>query len=530
MHAQPENPTSAIGLIARRPAVPVAILLAGGIFFHDWVPHQPVLILIAIGVLLSIAVVLLRHPRLCGGCIAIVTLLLGIAAGQREHFQFAANDIALFAGDEPRLAELQVRLIDDPQYICGPAAERPLPPRQITTVEVLKLRTWKGWIRVTGRLPLQIDQPAAELRAGQIIDARGMLERPPAAMNPGEFNGAAYYRQHRIVADFTVNRADNIHIIADPGPSPLTWLRNKAHHLLAAGFTDKNSAESAILDAMILGNRDTQLRDVEADFIQTGIAYQLSVSGLHIALLAWMVFWACRFLRIAPRKTLLITTCFVLLYSSVSLPSHSGIRSAILFFTIAVATMAGRFTDTRQLLAIAVIAMLLWHPMDLSSLGFQFSFAVCIAIVVLLPALDASARSQVSPDDRAKPRDTDPTSIERLPARVLRFTQFCIVAWLATLPLVAYDVGHTSIWSIPGNLLLFPLVAVALPGGILKILLTLLWPMFAAGFAGRGLAHSLHAVERASVFQAAGNRRQSSHAAGLVDRHLLSAAARPSAA
>jgi competence protein ComEC len=476
-----------LGIFTRRPALPAVLLLALGILLHEALPFRPQRLLIAIALVALAAIAAVGHRLLCPFCLVVLIFLLGVGLARREHFAFSDNDIIWFATDEPQLTELEIRLDDDPQVMTGPASQRLLPPKQVATGEVLRIKTWTGWITATGRLPIQNDQVQPAIRAGQTVRLLGMLQRPRAAANPGEFDWAAYYRRERIGAQFTVTRAGNIHILADPGPSLLASVRAKARHLLAAGFTNARATDQAVLNAMLLGDRDPPLRDIEPEFQRTGIAYQLSVSGLHIALFAWLVFWLCRVCLLGPRWTLAITTAFVLLYASVALPSHSGVRAAILSIITAAAVLSGRPTDRTQLVALAALAMLLWHPMDLYTAGFHLSFAVVIAFLFLLPAMQSWLASLKNPDDIARPKPPGQSTARQLLQTTLgwiaRSAELGLIGWLATLPLVVYHFGQASSWSVLGSLLLLPLVLLSLLGGALKILLTLLWPIAARWWA-----------------------------------------------
>ena len=295
-------------------------------------------------------------------------------------------------------------------------------------------------------------------------------------MNPGEFDWAAYYRQQRILSTFTINRIGNVHVLSDAGPGWLTWIRVRAHHLMGQGFTVNHEAQLALLDALVLGNRDPKLRDMEQDFQQSGMGYQLNVSGMHIALLAWVVFWICRYCRLRPALTLLVTTAFVLSYTLISLPSHSGIRSAIFCVVVASAMCSTRSTDRLALAGIAVIGMLLWHPMDLYSVGFQLSFAVLLVFSILQPRLQLWLDTWRNPDELANPNTVNLTLRRRLRRWIVFSVQYGLLAWLATLPLCVYHFGAGTLWSILGSVLLFPVVIASLFAGVLKILFTVLWP------------------------------------------------------
>ena len=477
-------PTRTLSRITVRPASTAVCCFALGILLHTAIPCRPQLLLGSAACVAALAILLRRHSLLNTFAVATVLTVLGCAMAQREHFQFAANDIGRFASDEPRLTELEVGITDDPQLVAGPpSAPYPFPPRQVTTATALRVRTLTGWAPVSGQLPVQINTPSPGIQMGQTVRMLGMLQRPREAANPGEFDWAAYYRQQRILANFTVHHAENIHILANPGPAAVAWLRSKTRHLLAAGFNAGASVDFAILDALVLGNRDPQLREVQDEFKQTGMAYQLSLSGLHIAVLVAVICWSCRLLRFRPRFTVLATTAFTLLFATIAVPSHSGVRAAILCVVFSTAILTGRSTDRVQFLSVATMAMLLWHPLDLYTPGFHLSFAVAAAFVFLLPAFQGWLNQQRNPDDLAKPQPAPPSLLQRALAKVGVVFLYGLIAWLATLPLAAYHFGAASTWSVLGSLLLFPVVITALLCGAGKIMLTLCWPRSASTWA-----------------------------------------------
>ena len=225
--------TRSLGILTRRPAAFAAVFLVLGILLHEQIqPHPKLLLFLSTGTAF-LCIVTVRTRIVCAILICVLITLLGVILAQREHFQFAPNDIGLFATDEPHLTQIEARLIDEPQIVAGPVnAQRLLPPKQITIAQVLRLKTWDGWTPVTGRLPVQINQPNPDLMAGQTVRMLGMLQRPRAAMNPGEFDWAVYYRQQRILANFTVNRVGNIRVLSRAG-------------LVAARLASKQSPSSA---------------------------------------------------------------------------------------------------------------------------------------------------------------------------------------------------------------------------------------------------------------------------------------------
>ena len=498
------TPSDAIGPLARRPAVTAAVLLVAGILLHERLPPRATLV--ALGVVIAAAIACVSRRYVASALVAVAVVLGGMALAQREHFAYAADDVGLFATDDARLATVEASIVDEPQLIAGAdVGGRPFPPRQTFVADVSRVLTNHGWTPARGQLPVRVNQPNPALAAGQSVRLLGMLERPNPAANPGEFDWAVYYRRLRITATLTVPKANNATVLAAPNWNPLRSARTKVRHALAAGFGADHLGDFVVLQALLLGDRDPQLRDTAADFEQTGVAYQLSASGLHLVLLAAGVVWACRRLRLHPRTTLIMGTTFTVAYALLASPSHSGLRSVIACATFAVALFSRRWVDRPQLVSLAIIAMLVGHPMDLFSEGFQLSLAVVVAFVLLLPA--ARRRWAADPDKRTKSAER-PTLARRAWRSVLNTACYAVVAWLATLPLSATYFGRVTLWVVVVDLAVYPLVVVALYAGAGKVLLTLLWPSSAGltatvvGWpvaAMRGVAHAFAQLPGGSV-------------------------------
>ena len=459
-----------LGYFARRPAVTVAVLIVGGILLHERLATTFTLVVLA--AVVAAAFACLRWRYVASGLAAVAVVLAAAGLAQREHFAYAADDVGTFATDDPRLAAVEATVADEPQLVAGADAGRPLPPHQTFMADVRRIETGHGWVTATGRLPVRLNQPNAAVAAGQTVRLLGMLQRPRPAANPGEFDWAVYYRRLRITATLTVTRSGNAMVVAPPGFGPVRWARGQVRHALAAGFDAGHGGDFVVLQALLLGDRDPELRDVATDFEQTGIAYQLSLSGLHLLLLSAGVVWLCRRCRLHPRTTLLVGTAFTLAVAAVATPSHSGFRSVVAAAVFAAAVCCRRWVARPQLVALAVIAMLVWHPMDLYGEGFQLSLAIIVAFVLLLPAV----RRWGHDPDRPRKTESRPTAAGRAWHLVATTATYATVAWLATVPLTAMYFGRVTPWVVPTDLAVYPLVVLALYGGAAKVVLTLLWP------------------------------------------------------
>src|SRR4051812_1087929 len=100
-----ESNTS-LGVMSRRPALPLVLVFAAGIALHSFLPHNAAALMGMTGIAIALAALCLSVPYVCSVLLAAAVFLCAVGFAQREHLQYPSNHIALFAGDEPRLAEV----------------------------------------------------------------------------------------------------------------------------------------------------------------------------------------------------------------------------------------------------------------------------------------------------------------------------------------------------------------------------------------------------------------------------------------
>jgi competence protein ComEC len=406
-----------------------------------------------------------------------VTFLVGVSAAQIERFQFPVDSIWGYTTDDERLAELEVAIDQPPRLVLPSAAElRLLPPKQTTIAEVRAVKTTDGWKKASGRIALTVEQPNVEMRAGQIVRATGMLDRPAGPMNPGEFDYAEWCREQRILATFRVGHADGVEIEREGAAGPVVWLREKTRHLLAMGFHDDESFDHVLLRAFVLGDPDPQLRDLDERFVRTGTIHYLAISGLHVAIVGAMALLVCRLLRRSPRTSALVALGVVLLYGTLAEPSWPGWRSIILCTAATLGILGRRVMDSLQMFAVAVGAVLLIHPADLGNGGFQISFAAVLGLILFSQMTERTFWLWWRGED-PPPQNRSRSAAMAMLRAFLGFDVAILlsscVAWGMTMPLIAYHFGQLNSWAALAGVALLPLTVVALVAGVGKILLTL---------------------------------------------------------
>jgi competence protein ComEC len=483
--------------LARRPALSTATLFILGIFAHAALPHQPAVYGATIAGIATVAIVVRRRDWICTALIALGIFTSGAAIAQLEAFFYPTSEISAFAADAPHLAQLELKIDDVPRILTQPFESfHAMAPRQVTLAKAMRVRTWHGWEPTSGKLLVQIDQPHPRLAINQTVRVLGMIQRPGPAMNPGQFDWANYYREQRILVSLRIPHANNIAILTSPGPTMLDRLRQGARDMLAMGFPASRSLDHALLRALVLGDSDPQLRDVQEQFMRTGTSHHLAISGMHVAVLGGVIFFLCRLLKRPPRFAVWLAMGLVLIYGAVALPSPPVIRSVLLCVIFGIGILTRRSLDAVQLLALSVLAMLIYHPIDIYNAGFQLSFGTVLGLMLFTKPLMAKF-ARDDPDTEALRGLVRPTIGSRLLDTLKASFAAGFVAWIVSMPLIAHHFEQLNPWAIIASILLAPIVFAALIGGFLKVILTILLPGFSGTWASiavipvAGMRHSV---------------------------------------
>ena len=190
-------------------------------------------------------------------------------------------------------------------------------------------------------------------------------------------------------------------------------------------------------------------------FIRTGTSHVTAVSGSNFALVLGMLATMGTVTVGRHRRSWqAITIAGICGYALLSGAQPPGIRAAIVAAAAVLAFTFGRRPDFPTLIILAAAAMVLVEPRQVESLGFRLSVAASLALALVLPALFEHGR------------------VPGIVA-VLAATS---AAQIATLPLLLPVFGTLSLVSLPANLLVAPLIAVAMPLAALAGIAGMFWP------------------------------------------------------
>jgi len=304
-----------------------------------------------------------------------------------------------------------------------------------------------------------------ELRPGTRVVAYGRLRTPRGTLAPGATDRAALVASRGAEWELTAHRVDVVG--DDDGVTARVWRwaerTQRAWVERAAG----DDAATTALRGIVTGDRATVPDELDRRWRAVGIYHVLSVSGLHLAVVAGLAFLLlCKLVAASPlggrvRPASVAAPLAIVLaiaYTLITGAQLATIRALVVVTIVFAGKALDRPLRLVDALGLAAIGILLWRPHDLYAPSFQLSFVAALTLAL-------RPRAAASPDaTRAR--------------RVLRWLArgFITSAWvaLATAPITALHFQQVAVGGVVGNLVLTPLLElVALPLGLAGIVLAL---------------------------------------------------------
>ncbi|MCB4771545.1 ComEC/Rec2 family competence protein [Ancylobacter sp. Lp-2] len=478
-------PAAAVTLAGgTRPPLPVRLAGVLGALLAREVEDRRGALFLPVGFALGIALYLgaAAEPSPYAGPAAFL-VLLGLALALRARpFAFHALALAASVAAGFGLASLQV------QRMAHPVLAAPLAGVTVSgTVEQAELRPRGSRIvlKVSGfdRPPKVVPQrvrialaTASPPPVGTHVSLRADLAPPPGPAYPGGFDfGRAAWFEGIGATGYAVGKWRET-----PAPEPMglglafsAWLEASRQAMAARIRAVLPGEAGGVAVALVTGIRGQVPEPLEEAMRVSGLSHILSISGLHMALVATTVFFLARaLLALWPGLALtrpikawaavpaLLAATYYLLLSGAEVATQ---RSYVMTLLVLCGVMLGRPALTLHTLALAALIVLTLAPWALLDPGAQMSFAATLALVVVYER--GGRRLLAAGTGRVPWYASGPT--RWLAALALT----SLAAGLATAPYAAYHFQRLAPLSLIANLAATPLVSfVIMPAGLVGTL------------------------------------------------------------
>ncbi len=302
---------------------------------------------------------------------------------------------------------------------------------------------------------------AQRLRRGDLILLPYRFSPIKSDTNPYAFDYANYMRHRGIFRS---------QYLSDPqwkwiGTEKNDWRRRAeamqerlSLHLQACGLSPHNTR---LMRALLLGEQHELPPDLRQYFSASGISHILAVSGLHVSVIATLIYLLLFPLKLSAstrRLRPLLTLLIIWVYCAITGLSPSAVRAGVMTSFLLVAELLDRRNSSLNALFAAAFFMLIYNTHLLFQVSFQLSFFAVAAILLFYPWLNIGGKSRYY---------------------IVRWFSSSVAlstaAQLGTLPLAVYYF-HTIPWLfLMGNLIVLPLLPIIFGCGLLLLLLSALY-------------------------------------------------------
>jgi competence protein ComEC len=323
------------------------------------------------------------------------------------------------------------------------------------------------------RLRLRGGPADAPPRPGDRISILAVLQPPGAPIEPGAFDFRRHaYFQGIGATGFVMGRWRLLAAAQTDGHDAADGLR-KAIAAAPTIIGDRvvavlgNEAAAGIVQALLTGQA-TAIPEADLQAMrQSGLQHLLSISGLHIGIVAGLVFafvraslalWPGVALRYPIKKiAALAALAAAVAYMAVVGASPPTLRSVMMTGLMLLAVLYDRDPFSLRIIAWAALAILALQPEALLGASFQMSFA---AVTALAAGYEAYARWRTlrgyTPSGR---RGAWGLAVAWLGRHVVGLCATSLLAGLATAPFTLHHFQQASLYGIAANMIAIPITS-----------------------------------------------------------------------
>ena len=376
--------------------------------------------------------------------------------------------------------------------------------------------------------------PMRVFHYGERLRFSGKLKLPRNFRNPGAFDYQGYLADRGIAALGSA-KLENVEPLPGLAGSRLGVWRSRMHRSAIAKVHEIWPArQAALIDAMVIGESAFIDRDTRVDFQRSGTYHVLVVSGMNVSILAFVVFWTLRRLRVSDIPATFLTIALCVAYALITEVGAPVWRATLMCAVYLGARLLYRDRAMVNALGAAALGLLIVDPRQLFTASFQMTF-LCVLIVAAIGVPILQRTSQFYRQALANWESADyaallPPKVAQLrvdlqfiASRVARFIGAKWSAWLVrtmaavalnvwelvfisavmqaglALPMAYYFHRATTI-GLPANLVVVPLTQLLMPSAIAAVSLGYisLWlaklPALLTTFALAGITGSVHGL------------------------------------
>ncbi len=349
----------------------------------------------------------------------------------------------------------------DPLSISGQVIESPeIKNNRLSFVLLAQQAENNGeFIPVTGKIDVRVLNSIPDVSAGDRVVFESRIKSIRNFNNPGGFDYKRYM-SFKGISCIAYIAGDKIRIQKQEKHMKGKWLIENVRKKFSI-FIDEYvpAREAGVLKALIIGDQNSISQQIRDDFNRTGTSHVLSISGLHVGIVATVSFLLFKtilshfnlFLWNAwTKKGAAILSLFpVIIYGLLAGMSPSTQRSVVMVSVFLLSFFVEKDQDTINTLVVAALLILAIHPPSLYMISFQLSF---ISVFFIIYGMNYTLYK------KSKKIEADKGWPHGVQKKILAFFLVSFFAIIGTYPVVMYYFNQISFIGLPANCIAVPLI------------------------------------------------------------------------
>lgn len=277
---------------------------------------------------------------------------------------------------------------------------------------------------------------------GDFVRVTGTVKKPEPFETDGgrTFNYPGYLRAQNVMYTIPFARV----VVTEATPSFTASLYDGKHGFMRVLEQVIPEPESGLGEGVLLGVKRSLGDELEEIFRETGIIHIVVLSGYNIMIVVEVIMYVLTALFF-PRTRMFLGIGVVCIFALLVGFSATVVRASFMAILLIIARCTGRVYAVLRALMFALVVMLLLNPYLLvHDVGFQLSFLATLGLILFSPLIE-------------KWLTFIPTIVG-----IRSFATATLATQIAVLPLLLYDTGMFSLVSLVVNVLVLPMVPIAM--------------------------------------------------------------------
>ena len=219
-----------------------------------------------------------------------------------------------------------------------------------------------------------------QLKIGSTCRIIGNISLPEESRNPGQFDYQSYLKTKGVSYQVIISSLENVHCEGTSFLHRIYKLRQMIQDYIFISYSDETAAW---MTALVLGDDSFIKEETIELFRNWGLSHLLAISGLHVGLIVGLLYFILFKIGLMTKeKAQWIMLLFLPIYALLAGGEPSVWRASMMVFLFIVLSKWKLSISVTDVISIVFLLLILFDPMIIYHVGFQFSFIVTFSLIL----------------------------------------------------------------------------------------------------------------------------------------------------